>query len=84
MIRTLTPQQAEGVVEDRLEFFGLGALPEIRVRALSSRCWRIWWTDRAGRRRVSDTPPMSSRQWLRWLEEYVGPTSPEMLMTTEG
>jgi hypothetical protein len=75
----LTPQQAQAVVSDRIDEFGLGALPSVRVDPRADGHWRITWTTH-----VALCPPMSMRQWKAWLERYVGPLSPERLQTTEG
>jgi len=75
---TLTPREAEQVVEQRIEDFGLGALPQISV--IEERGdWRVIWD---GKMRV--IPPMSEREWLAWLEENVGEVDPESLGSLEG
>jgi hypothetical protein len=74
----LSPREAEQVVEQRIESFGLGALPQISV--LEERGdWRISWD---GKVRV--TKPMNERDWLAWLEENVGEVDPESLSSLEG
>lgn len=74
----LSPQEAEAVVDDRIEQFGLGALPRVEVSALPDGSWRIRWEDRE---RI--VPPMTPAEWHRWLEEFVGPLDAGDLETTE-
>jgi hypothetical protein len=74
----LTPAQAEQVVAERIEQFGLGALPEVRVDACADGSWRVRWDE--FERRVA---PMDADGWSAWLEEHVGPLGAERLQTTE-
>jgi hypothetical protein len=75
---TLSPREAEQVVEQRIEDFGLGALPQISV-VEERGDWRITWD---GKMRVAK--PMNERDWLAWLEENVGEVAPENLSSLEG
>lgn len=75
---TLTPEEAERVVEQRIQDFGLGALPQISVIEDRGH-WRITWD---GKVRVAE--PMDEREWLAWLEENVGEVDPERLGSLEG
>jgi hypothetical protein len=76
--RCLTPREAEQVVQERIEQFGLGALPDVYVLAQPDGSWRVRWD--AFERTVS---PMTAEAWCAWLEEHVGPLSAEQLQTTE-
>lgn len=75
---TLTPREAEQIVEQRIEDFGLGALPQISVTE-DRGDWRITWD---GKERIAK--PMSQPEWLAWLEENVGEVDPESLSSLEG
>jgi hypothetical protein len=75
---TLTPREAEEVVEQRIESFGLGALPQISITEDRGH-WNITWD---GKMRV--TEPMNEREWLAWLEENVGEVDPDGLSSLEG
>jgi hypothetical protein len=74
----LTPREAEQVVEERIEQFGLGALPEVRVISLADGSWRVHWDEFE---RV--IAPLGALAWRRWLHEHVGPLDAEALQTTE-
>jgi hypothetical protein len=74
----LTPGAAEAVIEDRIQQFGLGALPRVQVTALADGTWRVRWEERE--RTVS---PMTRQAWGAWLEENVGSLDPGALDTTE-
>jgi hypothetical protein len=76
--RVLTPREAETVVEDRIEDFGLGALPRVSVTALTDGTWRVRWEHLE---RV--VAPMSEASWHTWLEENVGSLDAGDLETTE-
>jgi hypothetical protein len=76
--RTLTPHEAEQVVEHRIQEFGLGALPPITITQREGR-WRIQWD---GKLRI--TQPMTEPEWLQWLERNVGEVKPERLESSEG
>ena len=76
--RTLTPQEAEAVIEARIERFGLGALPRVRVTELADGTWRVRWEDLE--RTVA---PMTRDAWCAWLEENVGSLDAGDLETTE-
>ena len=41
--RLLTPREAEAVVEDRIERFGLGALPRVSVTVAADGRWQVRW-----------------------------------------
>ena len=75
---TLSPREAEQIVEQRIEDFGLGALPQISVQEERGD-WRITWD---GKMRVAR--PMNEREWLAWLEENVGEVDPANLSSLEG
>lgn len=75
---TLTPREAEQVVEQRIETYGLGALPQVSIYE-DRGSWRITWD---GKVRV--TRPMNERDWLAWLEENVGEIDPDSLSSLEG
>lgn len=74
----LTPREAEAVVEDRIELFGLGALPRVTVTELPDGQWRVQWD-----RRESVVAPMGPEAWHTWLERNVGSLDPGDLGTTE-
>ena len=77
--RTLTPRQAAAVVEDRIEQFGLGALPSVSVTELADGNWIVRWESLE--RTVA---PMDLEAWTAWLEEYVGSLDAGSLDTSEG
>lgn len=74
----LTPREAEAVVDDRIEHFGLGALPRVRVDALADGSWNVRWEHLE--RTVA---PMDREAWRAWLEENVGSLDAGDLETTE-
>ena len=74
----LTPRQAEAVIEERIELFGLGALPVVKVTELADGTWRVCWEHRE--RTVA---PMTMDAWRAWLEENVGSLDAGDLATTE-
>ena len=76
--RVLTPQEAEAVIEARIEQFGLGALPRVKVTELADGTWRVRWEDLE--RAVA---PMTQDAWCAWLEENVGSLDAGDLETTE-
>jgi hypothetical protein len=76
--RLLTPREAEAVIESRIEQFGLGALPRVKVTALADGTWRVRWEDLE--RTVA---PMTQDAWHAWLEENVGSLDAGDLETTE-
>ncbi len=76
--RLLTPHEAEAVVEDRIERFGLGALPRVHVTELADGTWRVRWEHLE--RTVA---PMAQDAWPAWLEENVGSLDAGDLETTE-
>jgi len=75
---SLTARQAEDVVQERIEQFGLGALPELKVSVLADGSWQVRWDDFE---RI--VQPMPLQQWETWLEEHVGPLDAASLQTTE-
>ena len=77
--RVLTPREAQAVVEDRIEQFGLGALPPLEVALLADGWWRVRWEHLE--RTVA---PMTMDAWCAWLEENVGPLDAGRLVTSEG
>jgi hypothetical protein len=76
--RLLTPREAEAVIESRIEQFGLGALPRVKVTALADGTWRVRWEDLE--RTVA---PMTQDAWHAWLEVNVGSLDAGDLETTE-
>lgn len=74
----LTAREAEQEVEQLIETYGLGALPQLSI-VEDRGDWRITWD---GKVRV--TQPMNRRDWLAWLEENVGEVDPESLSSLEG
>jgi hypothetical protein len=74
----LSPREAEAVVEDRIERFGLGALPRVDVTVLADGSWRVRWEHLE--RTVA---PMTREAWYAWLEENVGSLDAGDLVTTE-
>ena len=77
--RPLTAHQAAAVVTDRIEQFGLGALPSVSVTELADGSWSVRWESLE--RTVA---PMDIEAWTAWLEENVGPLDAESLDTSEG
>lgn len=76
--RVLTPREAEAVVEQRIERFGLGALPRVTVALQPDGMWRVRWENLE-----STVAPMTAQAWRAWLEENVGSLDPGDLETTE-
>lgn len=76
--RVLTPREAEAVIEDRIEGFGLGVLPRVAVTALADGTWQVRWEHLE--RTVA---PMTQDAWRAWLEENVGSLDAGDLETTE-
>ncbi|HEY0879263.1 MAG TPA: hypothetical protein VGE10_12505 [Zeimonas sp.] len=76
--RLLTPEEAEAVVEDRIERFGLGALPRVTVDETPGGGWRVRW-DHIER----NVAPMTRDAWHRWLEANIGSLDAGDLETTE-
>ena len=74
----LTPREAEAVVEDRIEVFGMGALPRVSVTELADGTWRVQWD-----RLECVVPPMTREAWRVWLERNVGSLDAGDLETTE-
>lgn len=74
----LTPHEAEAVVEERIETFGLGALPRVTVTPLPDGMWRVRWENLE-----ATVPPMTAEAWRAWLEDNVGSLDPGDLETTE-
>ena len=74
----LTPREAEQVVADRIEQFGLGALPEVAIEVAPDGSWIVSWDTYS--RTVS---PMNEESWGVWLKQHVGPLDAESLQTTE-
>jgi hypothetical protein len=76
---TLTAAQAEAVVDELIESYGLGAYPKVSVKEYSPGRWRIEW-----RSMEIETAAMTSTQWTEWLRHRVGSISPEKLTNTAG
>lgn len=74
----LTPREAEAVVDDRIELFGLGALPKVSVAERADGLWHVRWD-----RLESVVPPMTAEAWRAWVEENVGSLDAGDLETTE-
>jgi hypothetical protein len=74
----LTPPEAEAVVDDRIENFGLGALPKVRITERADGLWHVRWD-----RRESIVAPMTPEAWRAWLEANVGSLDAGDLETTE-
>ena len=79
MDRNLTPREAEDVVEQRIQDFGLDALPRVQVDFTAGGDWLITWD-----RQRHIEPPMTDEQWRAWVERHVGTLNPELLETLEG
>jgi hypothetical protein len=77
-IAALTPAEAEAVVEESIELFGLGVLPRVRVTERPDGKWHVTWD-----RQESVVEPMSREAWHAWLEANVGSLDPGSLETTE-
>lgn len=74
----LKPREAEAVIEQRIEQFGLGVLPRVQVTAVAGGKWRVRWE------KVEHiVPAMSHDEWHAWVEENVGSLDPGDLATTE-
>jgi hypothetical protein len=76
--RLLTPREAEAVIEQRIEWFGLGALPRVTVTELADGSWQVRWDHLE-----SSVTPMDYDTWYAWLQENVGSLDPGDLETTE-
>lgn len=76
--RLLTPREAEAVIEERIEAFGLGVLPRVTVVELADGSWQVRWDhlDRI-------VAPMDYETWFAWLQENVGSMDAGDLETTE-
>lgn len=74
----LTPHEAEAVVDDRIEAFGLGALPKVSVVERGDGLWQVRWDSRE-----AIVSPMTPEHWHTWLEANVGSLDPGDLETTE-
>jgi hypothetical protein len=75
----LTAQEAENFVEERIESFGLSALPRVFVREQPDGRWSVRWESHTRLER-----PMTMAEWESWLERHVGTVDPERLGTNEG
>lgn len=76
--RALAPQEAEAVVDERIERFGPGSLPRVQVVPEAGGTWRVRWEHLE--RTVA---PMDRNAWIAWLEENVGSLDAGDLGTTE-
>jgi hypothetical protein len=74
----LTPREAEAVIEDRIQRFGLGALPRVSVTELADGTWRVRWEHLE-----RNVAPMTRDTWYAWLKENVGSLDAGDLETTE-
>ncbi len=74
----LTPSEAVAIVDERIEQFGLGALPRVSVSSLADGRWRVRWEHVE---RV--VAPMTREAWRAWLERNVGSLDAGDLETTE-
>jgi hypothetical protein len=54
----LTPREAEAVVEDRIQRFGLGSLPPVCVSVLADGAWQVRWQHLSG-----TVAPMTRGAW---------------------
>jgi hypothetical protein len=75
----LTAAQAEGIVDELIEAFGLGAYPKVSVTEVAPGRWRIRW-----RSMEAEVAEMANAQWEDWLRRRVGSITPERLETSEG
>ena len=74
----LSPREAEAVIEEKIEQFGLGVLPRIEVTALPDGNWQVRWEN------VEHiVAPMTGDEWHAWVEENAGSLDPGDLATTE-
>ena len=74
----LSPGEAESVVEERIERFGLGVLPRVDVIELPDGMWHVRWENLE-----SKVAPMTREAWRRWVEANVGSLDAGDLETTE-
>jgi hypothetical protein len=77
--KTLTPLEAEAVVDELIEAYGLGAYPKVTVTEAAPGRWRIEW-----RSMEVEAAAMTATEWSEWLRRRVGSISPEKLTTTGG
>jgi hypothetical protein len=74
----LTPREAMAIVDERIEQFGLGALPAVSVSQVDGGKWSVRWEH------VERTvEPMTREAWRAWLAENVGSLDAGDLETTE-
>lgn len=76
--KLLTPGEAEAVIDECVERFGLDVFPEVTVTALPDGKWRVRWEHLE---RVVE--PMTITAWRAWLNENIGSLDPGDLQTTE-
>ena len=76
--RLLTPREAEAVIEERIERFGLGSLPRVLVTEVRGGGWRVRWDSLE-----QTVAPMTLAEWQVWLERHVGSLDAGDLGTTE-
>lgn len=75
----LSPEQAQRLVEELLNQYGLGAIPKVRVAMLADGDWQIRYNS------VTHVhAPMTEVEWHAWLESKFGPDLREKLATLEG
>jgi hypothetical protein len=75
----LSPEQAQRLVEELLNQFGLGAIPQVRVSRLADGEWQIKYNTS-----TYVHPPMDEAEWHAWLETKFGPDLGDRLATLEG
>jgi hypothetical protein len=76
--RLLTPREAEAVIEERIESFGLGVLPRVVVTERTDGSWQVCWDHLE-----KVVAPMAYDDWYAWLQANVGSLDPGDLETTE-
>ena len=76
--RVLTAAEAEAVISDLMETYGLGALPSVSVTEVAPATWRVIWEDQS-----ANVAPMNSDAWHQWLEANIVSLAPERLETSE-
>ena len=74
----LTPREAMAIVDERIEQFGLGALPAVSVSLVDGGNWSVRWEHLE-----RTVEPMTRGAWCAWLSENVGSLDAGDLETTE-
>jgi hypothetical protein len=75
----LSPEQAQRLVEELSNQYGLGAIPRVYVARLADGDWQIKYN-----KFVQVHAPMDETEWHAWLERRFGPDFKERLATLEG